>query len=185
MVVFPAIAVLASGFLADRGVNPSACSKILSWERASIAGLTILVLAIAGLRLPSRDALMGKVSQDFPVKGCDYIVANRLAPPLFNSYLWGSFLTWYLPDYPVTVDSRVEMYGDDFLAKYFDVVGGKGRLEEAPMVARAGTLLLEKNSAIAKALVNFPALRAEYRLVYSDEITSVFVPHRPGLEPNP
>jgi hypothetical protein len=99
-----------------------------------------------------------------------------LSPPLFNEYSFGSFLTWYLPEYPVAVDSRVELYGDVILAKYFDVVGGKERLDSDPMVARAGTLLLQRNSAMAKALTNLPALKAQYRLMYRDELADVFVP---------
>jgi hypothetical protein len=85
-------------------------------------------------------------------------------------------LTWYLPEYPVVVDSRVALYGDAVLTKYFDVVGGKERLDSDPLVARAGTLLLERNSAMAKALRNLPALSSQYRLVYSDEMANVFVP---------
>ena len=92
----------------------------------------------------------------------------------------GSFLTWYLPEYPVVVDSRVELYGDEILTRYFDVIGGKKRLDSDPMVARAGTLLLERNSAMAKALRNLPALSAQYRLVYSDELACVFVPLNAG-----
>ena len=176
MVVLPAIAVLAAGFLAERDQQQMFPGKRFSWERAVVAGLTALALLIAVLRLPSSDALTRRVGEDFPVKACDYIVANKLASPLFHAYSWGSFATWYLPQYPVVVDSRVEMYGNDFVAKYFDIVGGKGRLEDAPLFTHAGTLLLERNSAIAKALTNLPALRSQYRLVYSDEIASVFVP---------
>ena len=83
---------------------------------------------------------------------------------------------WRAPYDPVVVDSRVELYGDDVLTKYFDVVGGKERLDSDSMVARAGTLLLERNSAMAKALRNLPALSSQYRLVYSDEMANIFVP---------
>ncbi len=76
----------------------------------------------------------------------------------------------------MVVDSRVELYGDDMLKKYFDVVGGKERLDSDPMVARAGTLLLERKSAMAKALRHLPALSSQYRLVYSDELADVFAP---------
>jgi hypothetical protein len=135
-----------------------------------------MVLVIAAVRLPDSNALMNRISQNFPVKACDYIVSNRLSGPLFNEYSWGSFLTWHLPDYPVVADGRVELYGEDILTKYFDVVGGKERLDSDPIVARAGTLLLERNSPMAKALKNLPALSAQYRLVYSDEHANVFVP---------
>ena len=176
MVVLPAIAVLGRGFVAERHQRQGSPEKRFSWERTGIAGLTALALLIVAFRLPSRDALTRRMSQDFPVKACDYIVGNKLAPPLFNAYSWGSFVTWYMPQYPVLVDSRVEMYGEDFVAKYFDVVGGKGRLEDAPLFTHAGALLLERNSAIAKALTDLPGLKSQYRLVYSDEIASVFVP---------
>ncbi len=119
---------------------------------------------------------MEKVSQGFPVKACNYVRENHLPQPLFNDYSWGSFLTWYLPEYPVAVDSRVELYGDEVLNSYFDVVDGKQLLDASPMVARAGTLLLQRESAMAKALTTLPQLKAQYRLVYSDDIASVFVP---------
>lgn len=176
VVVLPAIAVVAGGFLVDRDQNHARPGKALKWERGGIAGLAALTLAFAAFRVPSGDALTARISRDFPVKACDYIAQNKLAPPLFNAYSWGSFLTWYLPQYPVVVDSRLELYGDDFVAEYFDIVGGKGRLEDSPMFTHAGTLLLERDSAIAKALTKLPALRSQYRLVYSNEIASVFVP---------
>jgi len=68
-------------------------------------------------------------------------------------------LIWYLPDYPAAVDSRMELYGDEVLTKYFDVVGGKERLDSDSMVTRAGTLLLERNSPMAKALRNLPGVQ--------------------------
>ena len=176
MVVLPSIAVLAGGFLAGQNEDQKSLGKVFSWEQAGVIGLTALALVVAAVRLPSRDVLMNTISEDFPVKACDYIVSNRLTPPLFNTYSWGSFLTWYLPQYPVVIDSRAEFYGDDFVAKYFDIVGGKGRLEDAPLFTHSGTLLLEKNSALAKALTNLPGLRSQYRMVYSDETASIFVP---------
>ena len=151
-------------------------STVHSPERIWAAVLTAAVLLIAALRLPGPSSLMEKVSQGFPVKACNYVRENHLPQPLFNDYSWGSFLTWYLPEYPVAVDSRVELYGDDVLSSYFDVVDGKQLLDASPMVARAGTLLLQRESAMAKALTTLPQLKAQYRLVYSDDVASVFVP---------
>jgi len=176
LVVLPAIGVLSGGFQFLRTKSESPRSAPLAWERTWAAGLTLAVVVIAAVSIPGSPMLMNKVSVYFPVKACDYIQANRLPPPLFNAYSWGSFLTWYLPQYPVVVDSRIELYGNDILSSYFDVVGGKELLESDPMVARAGTLLLERESAMAKALTNLPGLSAQYRLVYSDDIASVFVP---------
>jgi len=176
LVVLPAIAVLATISFSERHENEPQPMTVRTWEWGTVAAAAAVVLAIAAVRVPGRDALMDRIGQNLPVKACDYIVSNNLPGPLFNDYSWGSFLTWYLPEYPVVVDSRVEVYGNDVLTKYFDVVGGKERLDSDPMVARAGTLLLERNSAMAKALRNLPALSSQYRLVYSDEMANIFVP---------
>lgn len=175
--VVPAIAVLSSGFRFEQKEKRAPSSLSQSSARWAAASLSLVIVAVAALFLPGPQALMAKVSEDFPVKACDYIRENRLPQPLFNAYIWGSFLTWYLPEYPVTVDSRIELYGNDRLAAYFDVVGGTKRLEEEPMVARAGTLLLERQSAMTKALMTLPGLKSQYQLVYSDDIASVFVPN--------
>lgn len=176
LVVLAAIGILAGGLQSVRAETESPRATALSWERGWPAVLTVVVVLIAAASVPGPNALMNKTSSNLPVKACDYILANGLPQPLFNAYSWGSFLAWYLPQYPVVVDSRIELYGNDMVSQYFDVISGKQLLESDPMVARAGTLLLERQSAMAKALTNLPALSAQYRLVYSDDIASVFVP---------
>lgn len=181
MAVLPAVAAISSRFrigeitetLADRAER----SANLRWS----AVLTAAVLLVSAVLLPRDLVLQNRIARDFPVKACDYIAANRLPQPLFNDYEWGSFLTWYLPGYPVDVDGRVELYGNDSLSAYFDTIGGQKLLESDPVVEHQNTLLLERKSAMAKALTDFPALRAEYRLVYQDDIASVFV--RQGSHP--
>ena len=170
LVVLPAIVWIFDGF--NRKPEPQPNRR---WALLPPIALAALAVIIAAAFLPNSTVLMDKVGQDFPVKACDSIEKNHLPPPLYNPYIWGGFLAWYLPDYPVVVDSRVELYGDDFLTKYFEVIGGKRRLEEDPNFMRSSTLLLEKQSAIAKALTNLPVLSAQYRLVYSDDQASVFV----------
>jgi len=176
LAVLPAIAVISGTSLWQHHENETQRAAASPWKWPAVAVATAMVLVIAGFRLPDRNGLMNRIGQNFPVKACDYIASNKLSQPLFNDYSFGSFLTWYLPAYPVMADSRVELYGDDILGKYFDVVGGKERLDSDSMVARAGTLLLQQNSAMAKALTSLPALRAQYQLVYSDELADVFVP---------
>ncbi len=177
LVVLPAIVILA------REIRWDSPDPAFSWPLGKIgwaaAGLTAAVVVGSIAILPSNRKLMDEVSRYYPVKAADYISQNHLSTPLFNSYSWGSFLTWYLPQYPVAIDSRVALYGDELLDAYFKVSGGKELLEQDAAVSRARTLLLERESPMAKALVNLPALRAQYRLVYSDDLASVFVPQGP------
>jgi hypothetical protein len=179
LAVFPAIVWIADGL----SMSSNAVAELgVRRQRLWAGALTAILVIIAATLLPNSNSLMNKVSQNFPVKACDYIRDNHLSPPLYNAYSWGSFLTWYLPEYPVVVDSRVELYGDDIIAKYFETAGGKQRLESDPAVAQAHTLLLEKESAMAKALINLPGLSSQYRLVYTDDLASVFVPQSVGQQ---
>jgi hypothetical protein len=176
IVVLAAIAVLSRSSLLERDKRELRLAREALWQWRAAAAVTAIVLSIAAIRLPDRVALMSRTSQNFPVKACDYIVTNKLLGPVFNEYSYGSFLTWYLPAFPVVVDSRVDLYSGPVLSEYFDVVGGKERLDSHPMIAGAGTLLLARNSAMSKALTYLPVLRGQYRLVYSDQFADVFIP---------
>ncbi|HTR27526.1 MAG TPA: hypothetical protein VMI10_26385 [Terriglobales bacterium] len=168
-----AVAVLAAGFYRQQEVKSG--KSWSRWEGGIATFLTAAAILIATLRLPARDVLMSKISGHFPVKACDYITRNQLPRPLFNSYTWGGFLIWYMPDYPVIVDERNDLYGDEILSRYFEAASGTARLDTDPKVAAAQTFLLERKSAMAEALVKLPVLSAQYRLAYSDQVAVVFV----------
>jgi hypothetical protein len=80
-----------------------------------------------------------------------------------------------MPGYPVAVDGRVDLYGDEILTHYFQVITGKVRLETDPTVASARTFLLERQSGMADALIRLPALSSQYRKLYSDDLAAIFV----------
>jgi hypothetical protein len=145
------------------------------WEHAACAVIITAILVLAAFRLPRQDLLQARVRQAFPVKACDFIRDHGLPQPLFNEYTWGSFLTWYLPEYPLAIDSRLELYGDELTEGYFKVIAGGERLDAYPALGNAQTLLLPKDSGMVKALTTLPALSSQYRLAYSDDLAAVFI----------
>lgn len=144
------------------------------WENAVVGVMVASILLFTGFRMPRHDTLRSRLSQSFPVKACDFIRDQHLPQPLFNEYSWGSFLTWYLPEYPVSIDGRLELYGDEITEGYFKVIAGGEQLEAYPALADAQTLLLPKQSGMVKALTTLPALTSQYRLAYSDDLAAVF-----------
>jgi len=175
-VVFPAIAVIADA-VADyqHEPEPRKSSQGWKWEKPLVAVLVLVVFLAAIVRIPSSNALMNQASRVFPVKACDFIRANQLPGPLFNTYSWGGFLIWYLPEYPVSIDGRLNLYGDEINERYFKVTDGTQRLETDPSFTRARTILLERNSGMLKALTTLPALRAQFRVAYQDDVATVLV----------
>jgi hypothetical protein len=175
MSALPAIAILADGFRFP-GSTWEVGQEFKAWWEKPLCGVLVAgILIIAACRVPHQDSLKVRVGQSFPVKACDFIRDNHLPQPVFSEYSWGSFQTWYLPEYPVAIDSRVELYGDEITEGYFKVIAGGERIEAYPALASAKTLLLQKQSGMVKALTTLPALTSQYRLAYSDDIAAVFV----------
>jgi hypothetical protein len=175
--VLCAVAVIAD-LLCDRQreSEPRIDSWSLKREKTLTVVLVAVVLLIAIFRLPDSKALMGQTARVFPVKAADFIRSSRLAGPVFNTYTWGGFLIWYLPESPVAIDGRVSLYGDEINRTHFKVTSGKQTLDTDPDFSRARTFLLQRNSALARALATGPGLSSRYRLVYEDDVAMVLVP---------
>ena len=137
------------------------------WENLAAAALVLLVL----IAVRPKFALLPKLGETFPVRAADYIRQNHPPQPIFNTYEWGGFLTWYLPEYPVSIDSRADLYPDEVYLAYFKLMQAEVPLESDPSFARAQTILLEANSPMAQALSTLP----DFRVVYRDKVAVVLV----------
>ena len=136
---------------------------------AGAAAFVVLVLA-AWIRIPrSHEALMAKVGLGYPVAACDSIRERHLEHPLFNAYEWGGFLTWYLPQYPVAIDGRNDLYGADFITEYSKVMNAEEPYTEFAALTGARTILLPKSAIMAGALSSLP----QFKVAYSDDAAVV------------
>ncbi len=145
------------------------------WKReklvtAALVAIVFLVVVI-GRVSSGREALLNKVDETFPVRACDFIRSNRLPPPLFNAYDWGGFLTWYLPEYPVSIDSRTALYGDEINSRHFKLIIAAIPLNDDPSFMNARTILLPRKSPMAIALSGLP----QFQVAYQDDIAMVLV----------
>jgi len=165
LVTLAAVGVFGDRFSASQQEENSAPARPAApWETPLAATLVLTLLAASAIRLPDRnDLLMAKVAETFPVRAADYIRQNRVPQPLFNTYPWGSFLTWYLPEYPVVIDNRLDLYRDSISVPYFQLTLAEIPLESHPGFARAQTFLFDAKSPIAEALATLPGFRVAYR----------------------
>jgi hypothetical protein len=171
--VFPAIACVAA-------VLPDATDEkrfpgLRNYEKPIVVSLGLLFVLIAFMRVPSDEVLLRRASKTLPINACDFLRNKHLPGPLFNTSGWSGFLVWYLPEYPVSIDSRLGLYGDRANAQYFALIDGTARLETNPSFAGARTFLLEADSGLAKGLTTLPTLRDQFRVVYQDSLAVVLV----------
>lgn len=148
-------------------------ARISVWRCAlsGVAGLVITILAWRSYGPVSDKAVLARIGTGFPVAAADYIREKHLPQPLFNSYPWGGFLTWYLPEYPVATDGRSELYGEDFDIQYAKVMNAEANYSTFPPFNRARTILLERNSLMGKAL---PGV-AGFSVAYADDVAVVLL----------
>jgi hypothetical protein len=109
------------------------------------------------------------VSQEYPVDASNFVRQTRPPGPLYNDFNWGGFLTWYLPDYPVVVDGRNDLYGDEFVARHIMFSVGD-KTEGDPRLDEAGVVMLPKETPLAKLMKR----DTRFRLVFEDRLADVF-----------
>jgi len=62
------------------------------------------------------------VNQPYPQTAIQWIKENQPPAQMFNSYNWGGYLTWNLRDYPVFIDGRSDLYGDEIIGQWWQII---------------------------------------------------------------
>ncbi len=148
--------------------------------RAAMA-MAVLILIFATMRIPpSSEALLNVAARTLPVRACDAIRKNHLPQPIYNEMTWGGFLAWYLPEYPVAIDDRYELYGETRTKLYYDVTRGQAPPSSDPTLTAANTILVSPSNGIIKGADLFPDPEQMFRVtfpgfheVYRDELAVV------------
>ncbi|MGB7537494.1 MAG: hypothetical protein WBM17_03040 [Anaerolineales bacterium] len=101
-----------------------------------IGAVTVLAAAmlVFGVSVLSPESIQAAVRRQVPAAAVDYLAAHPVQGGLFNSYNFGSYLLWELPESPVFVDGRTDLYTDEILDQYLTVIraqdGWKDILEQ-------------------------------------------------------
>jgi hypothetical protein len=109
MAAIPSIACIAA--VLPQSPRESEHSAWRMRETSIAVALGVLVALLAFSRIPSNDVLLERASRTLPVKACDFLRSSQLPGPMFHENDWSGFLIWYLPEYPVVIDSRLSLYG--------------------------------------------------------------------------
>ncbi len=134
------------------------------------------LLAILGLAAAARLALAFPVKvnaetfiQTFPVGAVDYILAEQPPGRMLNSYNWGGYLLWNLRQYPVFVDGRTDLYGDEIIRQWHLVVRGGEGWQEVLDRWDINLILIEKSWPVVDLLE-----REGWQLLFEDELSVVY-----------
>ena len=85
-------------------------------------GTLIVILSLAVLGNLFLISEPERVDENYPVAAVEWMQSHQPEGRLFNSYNWGGYLLWTLPETPVFIDGRADLYGDDILNQWHAVV---------------------------------------------------------------
>jgi hypothetical protein len=173
MAVLPSIACIAAALPQSPRENDRPRWRIR--EACIAVALGVIVTLLAFSRIPSNDVLMERASRTLPVKACDFLRSSQVPGPMFHENEWSGFLIWYLPEYPVMIDSRLGLYGERAYEQYFNTVEVKELLEKNPSFLQSRIILLRADSGLAKGLTTLPMWRDRYHVAYEDQLAIVLV----------
>lgn len=153
----------------DLGGDEGKWMRVLRFSAIVAGAICIVALRAADVGF-NNNTLLQMVHNAYPVDAVGYIHEHRPAGPLFNNFNWGGFLMVALPEYPVAIDGRNDLYQDDLLEREVKTMVADGWASD-PAVQRANLFLLPDKIPLCLALQQSP----EFKKVYSDKLALVFV----------
>ncbi len=136
----------------------------------------LLLLVIIGALLQISGPITAKANtkaqaESLPVAAVDFLREAELSGPLFNNYNWGGYIIWELPQYPVFVDGRTDLYGDGLLREYLATLFARDGWRETLDEYDVNLVFVETAAPLANELRQEPG----WEEVYSDGMASIIV----------
>jgi hypothetical protein len=141
-------------------------------QLAGVVAAVVLVLAVGARSVEFNESgLRRAIASVFPVDAVDYLQRNPPRGPLWNIFDWGGFLSWYMPQYPVAIDGRTDLYGDELVERFYKTEQGDVAYRDDPYLNESGVVLLRTRDGLVPLLEN----DHRFRKVYQDRIATAFV----------
>ena len=135
------------------------------------AVLVAISLLIAFLGFPNHQNLETQVEERSPVKAVQFIKEHHLSGPMVNEWVFGGYLIWAAPEYPVSIDGRGDVFDDSF-GKWATLQSNPNSLLDQYGVRFC---LMARHSPMAFVLPLLPG----WKEVYSDDISVIFARSTP------
>lgn len=139
-----------------------------------VIAIVALLVVVAKPRLVGGDPVLisNVLSNRFPVAATAFVnsESHAIKGEMFNDYGWGGYLMFAMPQHKVFIDGRNDFYGPDFVREF----------DRANQALPGWNVVLKKYDVgwtilpCAHTLNSLLALSPDWRLVYTDEVTTVY-----------
>lgn len=140
---------------------PNRITKIINLAIVALLFILVLIRAFT-ISLPTM------VYQTFPKPAITWFEKVQPQREMFNSYNWGGYLTWDLTEYPVFIDGRADLYGDEIIGQWWQIVNATDEGFTLLDQWEINFILLEPTWPIVGALKN-----KSWVVQYEDDISVI------------
>lgn len=144
-------------------------------DKYILNAVLMAAMAIATVHyFPSMEALQETVSNQFPVRAIEYLRRHPVHGPMFNTYGYGGYLIWALPEQKVFIDGRGDLYERGGTLSDYLQANNLQPLTFAVLRAygiQSCLLDHDGSQALTTVLSNHP----DWKKVYSDNVSALFV----------
>ncbi|MFN7930527.1 MAG: hypothetical protein U0Y68_21905 [Blastocatellia bacterium] len=167
--VSAAITVLAT----TRRTTDEADRLLLNTPQALVLALLIGLLPVVILqkRGISEATLQNELAKTFPVAAAQVVAERNYSGPLYNHFNWGGYLIWRLPQLPVSIDGRGNLYGDQAIQHSIKTWEGTPQWDKDTELAAARLVIADVNMPLAALL----SRDSRFERVYQDAVAAVFI----------
>ncbi|MFH0731534.1 MAG: tetratricopeptide repeat protein [Candidatus Omnitrophota bacterium] len=119
---------------------------------------------------------LGDLDAKYPKDAVRFILANNIKGNMFNAYEIGGYLIFRLtPERKVFIDGRTEVYGPKFYKGYVDLTSHPKEFDKVTKGFDINYIILSRIYIDSDALLEYIYNNSDWRLVFFDEISCVFV----------
>lgn len=131
--------------------------------------ILFLALLWTGLMIAQNEKAIAE--SGLPVEAVGFIEQHQPSGPIFNSYNWGGYLLFQLwPDYPIYIDGRTDLYQDEFINRYLQVMTASENWSQILEDDGVNLVLVEDRSVIA----NVMRQESAWLEIYRDDLAVLF-----------
>ena len=107
-----------------------------------------------------------------PLNAVAYIKEHNITGNTFTDpNIWGGYVIWATPSNPVYIDGRIDMYGDEFVKEYLNIIWGSADWKEPFDRYGVKIVIIEPRSALSREIQE----TREWSKVFEDQMAVVFV----------
>jgi len=156
---------LKKSFGRDRSERP---------DRASIFFAVLVLIPLVALTIQLKKEIYSPPRQErvgVPLQAVAFMKAQNLTGRTFTDpNIWSGYLIWEMPQNPVFIDGRIDMYGDDFVKHYIKIISGAEDWENTFDQYQMRVAIISPSSVLRLSMQK----STKWQQTYSDEMAVVF-----------